>query len=133
MPTAAFDTTEEAVLGRVPWEILAASAALGLGAALLFSPLDGLFVLVGGSTAALGFAGMRKGLARVLSDEKRKALGSGLRLFGLRFVLILLVLSSIILAQPKKLVAFAAGFSTVIPVFLLEALRALSRTRSWKS
>lgn len=133
MTTAGTDPYEEAVLRRVPIEILAGAALAGLAAALIFSALDGVFVLAGGVVAALGFLGMRQALGRVLARDRRRALASGLRFVGLRFVLILLILSSIILTQPKKLAAFAAGFSIVVPVFLAEALRALSRSRSWKS
>jgi hypothetical protein len=132
MPTPTFDSTEEAILTRIPWEILAGAALLGLGAGLLLTALDGLFVLAGGLTSALGFVGMKRSLPRILAADKSKSRAAGLKLIGLRFVLILLVLSSIILTQPKEFAAFAAGLSMVVPVFLLEALRTLSRTRSWK-
>ena len=124
---------EEAVLRRVPLEVLAAALVLGLGTALVFGPVHGLFVLAGGAVAALGFAGMKSGLTRVLARGGGKALRSGLGLFGLRLMLILLILSFIILTQPRELPAFAVGFSAVLPVFFLEALRALARSRSWKN
>jgi hypothetical protein len=128
-----FDALELRVLRRVPLEILAAGLLAGLGALLWFEPRTGLFVLAGAATAALGFVGMRKGLGRVLARRGARALRAGLALFGLRLGLILLVLSIIILAQPRKLPAFAVGFSTVIPVFFLEALRAFSQARSCKN
>jgi hypothetical protein len=133
MAAPAPDPWETAVLRRVPLEILAAAAALGLATALVFGPLHGLSVLAGGAVAALGFAGMRKGLDRVLARRGARALRSGLGLFGLRLVLILLILSLIIFTLPRELPAFAAGFSAVLPVVLLEAFRALARSRAWKS
>ncbi len=133
MKNRSLDPLEEAILGRIPWEILAGAVALGAATAFVFGALDGAFVLGGGAVSALGFLGMKKGLERVLAREKGKVLAAGLRLLGLRFVLILLILSLIILNQPTKLVAFAAGFSIVIPVFLVEALRAFSRLRQWKN
>ncbi len=133
MTAPAPDPWETAVLRRVPLEILAVTLVLGLGAALLFGPLQGLFVLVGGAVSALGFAGMKGGLDRVLARRGGRALRSGLGLFGLRLVLILLILSLIIFTQPRALPAFATGFSAILPVVFLEALRALARSRSWKS
>jgi hypothetical protein len=38
----------------------------------------------------------------------------------------------IILLYPKRLLAFAAGFSSVIPVFLGEAVVALAHMKTWK-
>jgi hypothetical protein len=39
----------------------------------------------------------------------------------------------IILLFPRKILAFGAGFSTVIPVFLAEAVGALLRMKTWKA
>jgi hypothetical protein len=126
------DPLEERILGRIPWEVLACAAALALGAFFLLGLLTGLFVLAGGAVSAAGFAGMSRGLSRVLLKPKAKALRSGMALFGLRLVLLLLIFSIIILTYPRELPAFVAGFSTVIPVFLMEAVRAISQTRAWK-
>jgi uncharacterized membrane protein YcaP (DUF421 family) len=60
----------------------------------------------------------------------------GLALYAVRFLLIFGVFFLIILLYPKKLIAFVAGFSTVIPVFLGEAALALARLKSaapWNS
>ncbi|MCK7480020.1 MAG: hypothetical protein M0C28_24110 [Candidatus Moduliflexus flocculans] len=38
----------------------------------------------------------------------------------------------IILVYPKKILAFVAGFSTVVPVSLAEAVRGLLQLRKWK-
>ena len=64
---------------------------------------------------------------------KKKALASGFALYCLRLLLILAVFFIIILLFSKKIIAFAAGFSVIIPVFLVEASIALSRMKQWKS
>jgi hypothetical protein len=63
---------------------------------------------------------------------KRKALISGLLLYALRLLLILAVFFIIILLFSRKIIAFAVGFSAIIPVFLAEAVIALSRMKQWK-
>ena len=130
---APLDPLEERVLGRIPWEIAVDAALLGLGACLLFDIPTGLFVLAGGLVSAASFVGMKKSLTLVLLKEKRKAVRSGMLLFGLRILLILLVFSIIILISPRRLLAFVAGFSTVVLVFLIEAVRAIFRTKPWNS
>jgi hypothetical protein len=127
------DALEERILMRIPREIAAGAVLAGLGAGLLFGLPTALFVLAGGLVSAASFLWMKQGLFRVLAKGKREALRSGLALYGLRFVLILLIFSFIILSYPRRLLAFVAGFSTVIPVFLMEAVRALSQLRPWKS
>lgn len=129
MPT---DLIEEQILRRIPLEVLILAAALGLLGALLFDPLSGLFVFAGGALAALGFIWLKRSLTRILLREKAQALRSGILLYAVRFVLILAVFFFIILLYPKKLLAFALGFSTVIPVFLGEAAVALARIKKWK-
>jgi len=126
------DVVEERILRRIPVEITAFAAALAIAAALLLDPLTGLFVLAGGLFAALGFAWLRRSLNRFLSGEKRGALRSGIVLYALRLVLICAVFSLIILVYPKKIIAFVAGFSAVVPVILAEGIRGLLLMRTWK-
>jgi hypothetical protein len=66
------------------------------------------------------------------SPSLKKALLSGLALYGLRLLLILAIFFIIILLFSKKIIAFAVGFSVIIPVFLAEAVIALSRMKQWK-
>jgi len=126
------DPLEERILGRVPFEVVAFAAVVGIPVGLVFGPLAGVFFLAGGALAAVGFLWLKSSLNRVLSKGKARALRSGILLYALRFVLILGVFLIIILLYPKKLLAFAAGFSSVIPVFLGEAVAALARMKSWK-
>jgi hypothetical protein len=123
---------EERILRRIPMEIAALAAVLSLAAVFLFDPLTGLFFFAGGLFSALGFAWLKQSLTRFLSREKKGALRSGIVLYGLRLVLICAVFFLIILLYPKKIFAFVAGFSTVVPVSLVEAVRGLLLLRTWK-
>ena len=132
MPPEKTDPLEERVLRRVPVEIVVLAAVLALAAALVFDPLTGLFVLAGGVFSALGFAWLKGALTRLLSRERKGALRSGIVLYALRLVLICAVFFLIILVYPKKILAFVAGFSSVIPVALAEGVRGLLLLRTWK-
>jgi len=125
---------EEIVLRRIPAEIvvLAACLALALAAWLLFDPMTGLLFFAGGVLSAVGFAWLRQSLTRFLSREKRGALRAGIALYIVRLMLICAVFFLIIVLYPKKILAFAAGFSTIVPVSLLEGLRGLLLMRKWK-
>jgi hypothetical protein len=130
------DPVEEKILRRIPLEVAAAAALLSLFAILLFDLLTGIVFLAGGLVSALSFVWLKSALARVLAREKAKAIRAGIFLYAARFLLILGVFFLIILLYPKKLIAFVAGFSTVIPVFLGEAALALARLKSaapWNS
>jgi len=126
------DALEELILRRIPIEILAASAVLALPAALLFDLPTGLVFLAGGAFSALGFAWLRQSLTRFLLRDKKGALRSGIALYALRLVLICGVFLLIILLYPRKILAFGAGFSVVVPVSLVEGVRALLLMRTWK-
>ena len=127
------DPIEENMLRRIPFEIIILAAIFGLLAVFLFDLLTGLFVLVGGALASLSFLWLKKSLTRVLLRETGKTVRSGILLYAVRLILIIGIFLIIIFAYPKKLLAFAAGFSTVIPVFLGETVVALARLRQWKS
>ena len=136
-PAASFgDPVEEKILRRIPLEVAAAAVVLAIGAALLFDVATGVVFLAGGLVSALSFVWLKSSLTRLLAREKSKAIRAGILLYGVRFLLILGAFFLIILLYPKKLVAFVAGFSTVIPVFLGEAALALARLKSaapWNS
>lgn len=127
------DPFEERILRRVPLEILAAGAVAGLVALPFFGGTTALFVLAGGALASLGFLWMKVSLTRFLQRERRTALRSGVLIYLARLVLILAVFSFIIFLFPGKILAFVAGFSVVVPVFLIEGVFALLRMKTWKS
>jgi len=126
------DPLEEKILRRIPLEVISFAAFFAVPVGLVFGALAGVFFLGGGALAAVGFLWLKSSLTRVLAKGKAQALRSGVLLYGLRFVLILGVFFIIILLYPKRLLAFAAGFSSVIPVFLGEAVVALARMKTWK-
>jgi hypothetical protein len=132
MDPIAADALEERILRRIPVEIAVLAAFLGLAAALLLDPLSGAFVLGGGLFAAVGFVWLKQSLTRFLSREKKGTLRSGIGLYALRLGLICAVFFLIILVYPRKTIAFAAGFSAVVPVALFEGLRGLFLMRAWK-
>jgi hypothetical protein len=127
------ESFDERVLRRVPAEILAVSAVLAIAAGLLFDPLTGLLFFAGGGLSALGFAWLESSLSRILAQGKKGALRSGIALYALRLALICGVFLLIILLIPGRVLAFVAGFSVLVPVALVESIRALLLMKTWKS
>lgn len=123
----------ERILKRIPMEILGLSLLLALAALFLFDALTALFVALGGVLAAAGFMWLKQSVTRFLSPEKGRALRSSLLLYGLRLVLILAIFFIIILSFSERIYAFAVGFSSIVPVFLIEAVAALSSMKTWKN
>jgi len=127
------EIADEKILRRIPWEILALALILALGALMVFDAGSGLFVFLGGGLSSLGFIWLRQSVTRFLQNGgKKHAIRTALLLYGLRLVLIIALFFIIILFFPGRIFAFIAGFSTVIPVFLVEAVAALSRLTQWK-
>ena len=133
MTTADPGASEDLLLRRIPFGIVGLAAVLAVPAALLFDPLTGLFLFAGGLFSALGFFWLKQSLVRVLSKGQQGARRSGILLYALRLVLICAVFFLIILLYPKKILAFVAGFSTVVPVSLAEAVRGLLQLKKWKA
>lgn len=123
----------ERILKRIPWEIMLASLVLALGALVIFDAVSALLILAGGGLSAGSFVWLKQAIAHFLADDKRRAIRSGILLYGARLLLIIAVFLVIILLFDKKVIAFAVGFSAVVIVFLLEAAVALSKMRQWKS
>jgi hypothetical protein len=128
-----FDSVEEKILRRIPWEILLASFCLAIGVLILFNAVTGFFFFAGGVFAAANFLWLQKAISTFLLQRQRKALRSGIALYLVRLLLILAVFSIIILFLPREMFAFAAGFSTLLLVFLVEAIAAFLRIKQWKS
>jgi hypothetical protein len=123
---------DERFLRRVPYEIAGLAALLAVPAGLLFDAATGAFFLAGGLFSALGFLWLKQSLTRLLVRGRKGARRSGILLYALRLVLICAVFSLIILIYPKKILAFVAGFSAIVPVTLIEAVRALLGAKKWK-
>lgn len=133
MTTGEPGSYEDRLLRRIPAEIAVVAAVLGLAAVPIFDLPTGLFLLAGGLFSAFGFAWLRQSLTRFLSKGAQGARRSGVALYVLRIGLICAVFFLIILLYPEKLLAFGAGFSTVVPVALVEAVRGLHQMRKWKA
>jgi len=127
------DPLEEMILKRIPREILGLSLLMAIVATFLFNIGTGLFVLAGGIVSTLNFIWLNQTLSKVLLREKRKALKTSGIVFGLRLVLILAIFFIIIFFFSNKIIAFAAGFSSIIAVILFEAVTVMSRQKTWKN
>jgi len=132
-PAGSPDPLEEKILRRIPLEILATSALLAVAAALVFDLTTALVFFAGGTLAAVGFLWLKQALSRVLGRGRAAALRTGILLYALRLLLICGAFFVIILLFPKKILAFGAGFSVVIPVFLAEGVGALRTMKTWKA
>jgi membrane-associated HD superfamily phosphohydrolase len=123
---------EERVLRRIPLEVPIIAFVLAIIALLFFTPLTGVFILAGGIFSALSFIWLKKALLRFLSQDRRRAVRSGLALYLLRLVLLLAVFSIIILVFPRMILGFVAGFSSLVLAILAEAAIAVSQMKQWK-
>jgi hypothetical protein len=124
---------EERVLRRIPLEILLISLLIAVITLPIFSLTSSLFILVGGGFSAVSFVWLKQALGRFLNRQKRQAVRSGIAFYLLRLALIIAVFSVIILLFPRMVLAFVAGFSSVIPAFLIEAVMAIAQMKKWKS
>lgn len=126
-------SVEEKILRRVPREILLLTLACTVPVYVLLDLSAALLFLAGGLFSTLNFLGLKRTLTRTLAAKKKRRVPSLLALYGLRLVLILGIFFIIILFFSKKILAFAAGFSTIIPVFLVEGIIGLFSLKQWKS
>jgi hypothetical protein len=127
------DAEGEKILRRVPVEILIAGTVLALGLIPLIGLVGSALFLAGAGLAALGFVWLKQSLTRFLVRERAGALRAAILLYALRLVLICGVFLIIILVFPRKILAFGAGFSVIVLVFLAEGIGALLRMKTWKA
>lgn len=129
-----FAPEETKMLNRIPREILLLSLGGGCIAVFLFDVLTGLFVFAGGIVSATSFLWLRVSLSKFWPDnKKKKILRPFLGNYLFRLILIITVIFIIIISFSKMVFAFMVGFSTIIPVFFVEAIVALSRIKKWKN
>ncbi|MGB3861077.1 MAG: ATP synthase subunit I [Candidatus Aminicenantaceae bacterium] len=124
---------EERILKRIPQEIFLLSCILAIGTWIVFDGMSALLVFAGGILAAINFIWMKQAISRFLYTGKKKAMRSGIAVYGLGLLLILGIFFIIILFFSEKILAFAAGFSALIVVFLGEAVAGLSKLKQWKN
>ncbi len=126
-------SVEDRVLRRLPLEIMAFSLALAAGSLLFFSPLTALFIAAGGLFSTASFIWLRQTVGRFLGPDRKAALKTGILFYILRLFLIIAVFLIIILLFPRMILAFAAGFSSLVPATLAEAVVALIQMKTWKA
>jgi ATP synthase I chain len=131
-PAASSAAAEERTLRRIPREVLAIALVLAAVSLLFFRPLTALFILAGGVFAALSFIGLKRALFRFIGTDRRRAIRVGLAFYLLRLLLLLAVFLIIILVLPRMILAFVAGFSSLVLAILIEAATALSQMKQWK-
>lgn len=124
---------EERILKRIPQEIFLLSFVLAIGTWIVFDGMSALLVFAGGILAAINFIWMKQVIPRFLYTGKKKAMRAGIAVYGLGLLLILGIFFIIILFFSEKILAFAAGFSALIVVFLGEAVAGLSKLKQWKN
>jgi hypothetical protein len=123
---------DEKILRRIPKEIGVVTLVLAFGSLIMFDLTTALLVLAGGGVAVIGFLWLKASVDRFLDQSKPRALKTAVFLYGLRLLLIILVFSIIILFFSKKIFALAAGFSSIVAVFLFEAAAAFIQMKKWK-
>ena len=128
-----FLSDEEKILRRIPLEIVALSCLLALIAFPLFNALTALLIISGGALATLSFLWLKQTISKFLIPDKKKAIRIALPFYVLRIVLILGIFFIIIFFFSNKIIAFVVGFSTLVPVFFVEATIALSKMKQWKN
>ena len=127
------DPIEEKILTRIPLE----TGGLALLTAVLslpfFEPLVAALIFCGGLTAVIGFLGLKSMVFHLVQPGRKKKTSTIILLYGLRILLIIGLFFIIIFFFSKKILAFTAGFSMIIPVFFVEAVGALTRMKKWKN
>jgi hypothetical protein len=131
--TGFVDPVEEKVLSRIPLETGGISLLAAILSLLFFEPLVAALIFGGGLTAAAGFIWLKRMVFRLVQSDRKTSLSSLFLVYGLRILLIIGLFFIIILFFSKKILAFTAGFSMIIPVFFLEAVGALTRMKKWKN
>ena len=127
------DSIDEKILKRIPKEIVFTAFFFALGAAILFGILAAFFVMLGGIVAAFGFIGTKQSVTKFLTLKKKETFRAAILIYLLRLLLIIIIFFIIILFFSKLILAFIAGFSATILVFLVEAVAALTKLKQWKN
>lgn len=124
---------EEKILRRIPGEILLLAFLIACASLIFFGKFTSLFLFAGGVLSALSFVWLKASITRFLIPDKKKAVRSVIALYWLRLLLILAVFFIIIIFFSKRIIAFVAGFSMIVPVLLVEGILGLAKIEKWKS
>ena len=124
---------EERILKRIPLEIILLSLLIAVASLFFYDWIIGVLIFAGGIVAAFNFIWLKQALTRYLTAGKQRALRSAFAVYALRLLLILAIFFIIILFFSTKIIAFAVGFSTLVLVFLIEAIIGLSKLKKWNN
>lgn len=124
---------EEKILRRIPGEIFLLTFLITLASLIFFDEFTSLFLFAGGVLSALSFVWLKASITRFLIPDKKKAVRSVIALYWLRLLLILTIFFIIIIFFSKRIIAFVAGFSMIVPVLLVEGILGLTKIEKWKS
>ncbi|MFC2169218.1 ATP synthase subunit I [Acidobacteriota bacterium] len=126
-------TVEDKILRRIPYEIVLVAAILAIVCYFIFDWILALLFFCGGIISSISFIWLNQSLSKLLISGKKEALKSSILLYSLRLLLIIGLIFIIIFFFSKKILAFIAGFSTTIIVFLIEAVIAYFNLKRWNN
>ena len=124
---------EEKILRRIPGEILLLTFLAACALLIFFDKLTSFFIFVGGALSALSFLWIKTSITRFLIPDRKRAVRAVIIFYGTRLLLILAIFFIIIIFFSRRIVAFVAGFSMIVPVLLVESILGLANIKKWKS
>ena len=123
----------EKSLKRIPAETIALGCLASILGLIFFDLISAALLVAGALVAAAGFISLRSFVNRYVFREKTVFRKRALILYSLRLLLICLVFLAIIFIFRGKVIAFVAGFSSLVVAVLIEAIRNLVNIRQWKA
>ena len=126
------EALDEKILTRIPREICILALLIALCFLLFWDMGAALLALAGGILAAFSFIWLKQSITKLLLSGKKKAVRSAMIIYSIRLILIIAAFFIIIFFFSKKVLAFTAGFSSIILVFLIEAVNAFTKLKQWK-
>ena len=123
----------EKSLKRIPVETIALGCLASILGLIFFDLISAALLVAGALVAAAGFISLRSFVNRYVFREKTVFRKRALILYSLRLLLICLIFLAIIFIFRGKVIAFVAGFSSLVVAVLIEAIRNLVNIRQWKA
>ncbi len=123
----------EKSLKRIPVETIVLGVLTSILGLVFFDLTSAGLLVAGALVAAAGFISLRSFVDRYIFKEKTVFRKRALILYSLRLLLICLVFLAIIFIFRVKVIAFVAGFSSLVVAVLIEAIRNLVNIRQWKA
>lgn len=123
----------EKSLKRIPVETILLGCLSSILGWIFFDLISAGLLVAGALLGAAGFISLRAFVDRYIFKEKAIFRKRALILYSLRLLLICLVFLAIIFIFRGKIIAFVAGFSSLVVAILIEAIRNLVNIRQWKA